>query len=127
MNDIAKMIAIAKQFGGGSGGGSASAGGAGVAIFHASCDFNPETGEFSNGAGEESFAELKSVYDNDGLLWCRLSMNVLAEGAIPAVIECPLTGVEADGVICFQPLGHMLSMGLMITIDATDTVNVFID
>ena len=116
------------QVGAASGGGSASAGGGVVKILHASTDFDPNAQTFSNSQAVETYADMRSVYDNDGLLWCRLKMNFVVDGAVQfsASVECPCAGCD-DEVISFTPLGTMASMGILASLKNDDTFTVEID
>lgn len=122
--------AMVNDMAGGLGGGSASAGGGGgvVKILHASTDFDPNTQTFSNSQAVETYADMRSVYDNDGLLWCRLKMNFVVDGAVQfsTSVECPCAGCD-DEVISFTPLGTMASMGILASLKNDDTFTVEID
>ena len=113
MSDIAKMIAIAKKFGGGA---SGSAGGGIMYVNVTSIgELTPDDagGMYGEVTLDKSFEEIQSAYDAGGFILCR--ENGLLGGTCTII---PLSGVDHDHDISFA--AHINGASISISITPTE-------
>lgn len=124
MVSTGKMLAFINALGGG------SAGAGGITLVKVSCE-SSDMQTFINVTCDKKFADLKSVYDADGLLWCRLTLNIdQGDAKLEMVAECPLDGYDKTAeppYFLFNPIGILSSSGIAVQLDSEDSCTVFID
>lgn len=107
---------------GGGGGGEST--GAGVAILKVNCT-TEDMASFTVTSFDKTYSELKSIYDADGLLWCRLTLDIF--GNI-AMAECTLEAIDmVNNYMMFKPLGILAEQGIIVTLYSDNTCKVEID
>lgn len=107
-----------------------SAGGGGITLVKVSGE-SSDMQTFTNVTCDKKFADLKSVYDADGLLWCRLTLTIdQGDAKLEMVAECPLSGYDKTAeppYFMFNPIGTLSSSGIAVQLDSEDNCKIFID
>lgn len=107
-----------------------SAGGVGITLVKVSGE-SSDMQTFTNVTCDKKFADLKSVYDADGLLWCRLTLIIdQGDAKLEMVAECPLSGYDKTAeppYFMFNPIGTLSASGIAVQLDSEDNCTIFID
>lgn len=102
-------------------GGNAGGGGAGVTIVKVSAS-TEDMQTFTVTSCDKTYTELKAAYDADGLLWCRLNLNIMGNEAL---CECPLEAIDmVNNYMLFCPFNQLREMGVLVQINADGTCEV---